>query len=237
MGDMRPEELKRIPQSTIEIFKKLRSYDKEECTKGISAILDELLKCGIRTRSEEELKTLVSFLTPNRPGPPLVSVGPNDIAPGSVIRVWHDMLNQWATGWLEVLFVVDDMIGMRDAAGGYTVRSISDTARYSWRHPDFGPARLLATMAEATDKGKAKKEAKPILTTGTRVAVKKAGRWGRCEACGAYVELPNAKEVVWDWDGVDAHAYYCHNCYAPNNIYMGRLTGADSQPIIDQICQ
>lgn len=198
-------------------------------------IMDELSKCGIRTRSEDEISTLASCRTPGRPGPPLVPVGPSDVAPGSVMRVWHEILNQWATGWLEVLFVVGDRIGMRDAAGNSTARYVSDTVPTAWRHPDFGPVRLLATSADASHDAAVTAGAKPPLTMGRRDVVPKTGRWGRCKACGLHVELPNAKEVVWDWDDVYAHAYYCPNCYTPANIYMGQLIGADTKHMVDQI--
>ena len=79
----------------------------------MGAVLDELLKHGITTRSEAELRTLASYSTPSWPGPPLIRVSAKDLAPGMVLRVWHDILNKWATGWLEVLFIADDRIGMR----------------------------------------------------------------------------------------------------------------------------
>lgn len=232
---MKPPELKSIPQSMIEAFQKTCSFNKQECAQAIEAILKELSNSGIGTRREYELGVLQSFHTPSRPGSPLVCTENNDIAPGCVIRVWHDMLNQWATGWLEVLFVIDDQIAMRDAAGGYTTRAISDTAGLAWRHPDFGPARIDANSVAQQGQSTQSVTKNPSLTMGIRQVEPKEGRWGRCKDCGAYVELTDAKEVVWDWDGVYAHAYYCKKCHDPNSIYIGTLVGSDKEHIIDQI--
>jgi HEAT repeat protein len=71
------------------------------------------------------------------PGPPLLAVRKKaELQPGQVIRIWHDILNTWATDWLEVLDVVGEFVvlgSIRD--GGFKVRYVSDTVP-CWRHPD-----------------------------------------------------------------------------------------------------
>ncbi len=162
------------------------------------------------------------------------------LLPGVVIRIWHDHLKQWTPGgWSEVMVVEGDMICLRNImADTFEARSVKDTARSAWLHPR--PDRLLSLGTEKQAAQKARK-----LTTSRSYNLKKApgkaerlaGRAGKCNKCGTVVELANAVQPVWDWDGVDAHYYYCPECYLPgdSNINHGRLLGDDNKPLIDQI--
>ena len=49
-------------------------------------------------------------------------------------RVWHDDQGHWATGWLENLGVVEDLLVPRDRDGHVTVRALSDSIPcWKWR--------------------------------------------------------------------------------------------------------
>ena len=51
-----------------------------------------------------------------------------DLAPGDYIRIWHDILNRWATGWLKVIEIIDDLIVLKDVESGEVkVRGVSDS--------------------------------------------------------------------------------------------------------------
>jgi HEAT repeat protein len=71
------------------------------------------------------------------PGPPLLAVKKKaELQPGQVIRIWHDILNTWATDWLEVLDLISELVVLRNIRdGGFKVRGVSDTVP-CWRHPD-----------------------------------------------------------------------------------------------------
>jgi hypothetical protein len=71
------------------------------------------------------------------PGPPLLAVRTKtELQPGQVIRIWHDILNTWATDWLEVLDIVGKLLILRNVRdGGFKVRGVSDSVP-CWRHPD-----------------------------------------------------------------------------------------------------
>jgi HEAT repeat protein len=70
------------------------------------------------------------------PKEPLIKVEAIEtIRKGQMIRVWHDYLGQWATKWLEVMAVVDDLIILKDSVTGEdVVRHISDTIP-CWQWP------------------------------------------------------------------------------------------------------
>lgn len=61
-----------------------------------------------------------------------------------------------------------------------------------------------------------------------------ADRRGKCKTCGSIVDLLDATEEQWDWDGVDAHVYFCSTCYVKGDIYTGRLLDRLGEDFIDQ---
>ncbi|HEX2078213.1 MAG TPA: HEAT repeat domain-containing protein [Longimicrobium sp.] len=173
-----------------------------------------------------------------QPGAGMTTVsGVDELRPGDVIRVWHEVLGRWAGEWSEVVLVVEGQVGLRTVLSGTVgVRGAGDVAGCAWKHPD--PRGLLAAGRERRAAALAAR-----LTTSRRFAAgeapagadRTAGRHGRCGSCGEVVALSAATELRWDWDGVDAHPFYCPRCHRPDDIYVGRLIGSDGEPIIDQV--
>lgn len=75
------------------------------------------------------------------PGSPLVQISKvDDLSVGDIVRLWHDILGQWATGWLEVRGIVGSLVVFRDrGTGSYETRARSDIEDWEppplWRAP------------------------------------------------------------------------------------------------------
>jgi HEAT repeat protein len=109
----------------------------EQALVGIVTILIRLGR--LTPRRDEELAEVLA--APNSLGrsAPLERVKTaDDLKVGDVIRVWHDYLEKWATGWLEVmrLHTPSDLVCLRSLPGNELItRGIADTVGSAWRWP------------------------------------------------------------------------------------------------------
>lgn len=87
---------------------------------------------------ERPARQMTSLSVPDHalpPQPPLMCLSSTaEMAEGDLVRIWHDQLGRWATEWLEVLCVVDDLLVLRDADGNTKVRSTTDSIP-CWKWP------------------------------------------------------------------------------------------------------
>ncbi len=104
---------------------------------GIVMILTRLGRLTPR-RDEELVEILAAPSSLDRSAPLEHVKTADDLKVGDVIRVWHDYLNKWATGWLEVmrLHAPSDRVCLRSLPGKELVtRGILDTVGSAWRWP------------------------------------------------------------------------------------------------------
>jgi HEAT repeat protein len=109
----------------------------KEALIGIVTILIRLGR--LSPRSDEELYPILAAPSALDRAAPLELVKTaDDLKVGDVIRVWHDYLGNWATGWLEVmrLHAPSDQVCLRRLPGnGLITRGIRDTVGSAWRWP------------------------------------------------------------------------------------------------------
>lgn len=87
-----------------------------------------------------------------RPGEVMTKVvSESDLAPGAVIRVWHEYLHQWIPGWwMEVVRIAEGRVHLKDLKSGEeTKRYPEDTIGSAWKHPAPDRLKLLGERAKA----------------------------------------------------------------------------------------
>lgn len=107
---------------------------------ALMAIVTVGIRMGqITPRSDEELSAVLAAPSALDRSAPLEQVKTvDDLKVGDVIRVWHDYLDRWATGWLEVMQVAGkvDLVCLRQLTGKeIIVRGLAETVGSAWRWP------------------------------------------------------------------------------------------------------
>jgi len=109
----------------------------EQALMGIVTILIRLGRLTPR-RDEELSPILAAPSTLDRSAPLELVKTADDLKVGDVIRVWHDYLGKWATGWMEVmrLHAPSGRACLRRLPENELItRYISDTVGSAWRWP------------------------------------------------------------------------------------------------------
>jgi hypothetical protein len=129
---------------------------------------------------EERLERLFDFTVAEGPSPQHKPVrGEDDLHVGDVIRIWHEMMENWIPGWwMEVVQIEGRKVQLRDLMSGeMKSRHIGDTVSNAYKHPEPKAARLIGQQGKAREIEQSQREA--IRSRAPRAIDFEAARIGR----------------------------------------------------------